>query len=236
MRVAPAMRAPCTIEIPMPPAPITSTVAPSGTRAVLSTAPTPVCTAQPMTHTTSSGVSSATLMAPDTGVITSSAKPARPDAAQHRRAVTRERRAAVHQRARHDPRVVHAAAVLAAHAPVALVARGDRRQHDLVAHRELGDVGADGLDYAGGLVPEHGGSHHGERPVGEREVGVTHPAVTHSYEDFARTRVFDVDVADDFERLLRGFEQGGAHGQDASFSRSSETTRGQRAWTSSTSG
>ena len=51
MRVAPAMRAPCTIEMPMPPAPTTSTVAPSGTRAVLSTAPTPVCTAHPITHT-----------------------------------------------------------------------------------------------------------------------------------------------------------------------------------------
>ena len=39
MRVAPAIRAPCTIEMPIPPAPTTSTVAPSGTRAVLSTAP-----------------------------------------------------------------------------------------------------------------------------------------------------------------------------------------------------
>ena len=76
--VAPATRAPCTIEMPMPPAPATSTVAPSGTRAVLSTAPTPVCTAQPITHAMSSGVSSATLIAPVSVVITNSANPPSP--------------------------------------------------------------------------------------------------------------------------------------------------------------
>ena len=78
IRVAPAMRAPCMIEMPIPPPPATSTVAPSGTFAVFSTAPTPVCTAQPITHAISSGVSSGTLTAPDSGVITSSAKPPTP--------------------------------------------------------------------------------------------------------------------------------------------------------------
>ena len=78
MFVAPAMRAPCMIAIPIPPPPATSTVAPSGTFAVFRTAPTPVCTAQPITHTISSGVSSATLIAPDSGVITYSAKPPTP--------------------------------------------------------------------------------------------------------------------------------------------------------------
>ena len=84
MRVAPAIRAPCTIEMPMPPAPITSTVAPSGTCAVLSTAPTPVCTAQPITHTISSGVSSGTLIAPLTGRDHELGEAGQPDAAQHR--------------------------------------------------------------------------------------------------------------------------------------------------------
>ncbi len=76
--VAPATRAPWTIEMPMPPAPATRTVAPSGTRAVLSTAPTPVCTAHPITHATSSGVSGATLIAPVSVVITYSANPPSP--------------------------------------------------------------------------------------------------------------------------------------------------------------
>ena len=70
MRAAPATRAPCAIAMPTPPAPMTSTVAPGSTRAVLSTAPTPVCTAQPITHAISSGVSSATFTAPDAGVTT----------------------------------------------------------------------------------------------------------------------------------------------------------------------
>ena len=51
MRDAPATRAPCTTDWPIPPRPSTSTVAPGSTRAVLSTAPTPVCTAHPITHT-----------------------------------------------------------------------------------------------------------------------------------------------------------------------------------------
>ena len=54
---APASRAPCTTEMPMPPRPATSTVAPGSTCAVFTTAPTPVWTAQPMTQAISSGVS-----------------------------------------------------------------------------------------------------------------------------------------------------------------------------------
>ena len=95
IRDAPAMRAPCTIEMPMPPAPTTSTVAPSGTFAVLSTAPTPVCTAQPITHTISSGVSSGDLDRARHRRDHELREPAEADAAQHGRAVARERRAPV---------------------------------------------------------------------------------------------------------------------------------------------
>ena len=73
MRAAPAIRAPCTTESPIPPSPSTRTVAPASTRAVLSTAPTPVCTAQPITHRTSSGASAATFTAPVAGSTTYSA-------------------------------------------------------------------------------------------------------------------------------------------------------------------
>ena len=75
---APAARAPCTTERPMPPRPSTSTVAPGSTLAVLSTAPTPVCTAHPITHAVSSGVSSGTFTAPVSLHIAYSAKPPTP--------------------------------------------------------------------------------------------------------------------------------------------------------------
>ena len=232
MRVAPAMRAPCTIAMPIRPR---RPRAPSRLRerAVLSTAPTPVCTAQPITHDLERrvvGNLDRTRHRRDHELR----EPGEPDAAQHGRAVTRERRAPVHQRSRHDRGVVDATAVLAAHAPVARVARGDRREHDLVADRELGHPGADRLDRARGLVAEHGRRRHRERAVGEREVGVADAAVAHPHEHLARTRIFDVDVVDDFERLLGCFEQA-AHGEDASFT-AVRATRGNRAWTSSTSG
>ena len=51
----------------------------------------------------------------------------------------------------------------------------------------------------------------GNWPFGEREVGVTDAAVAHAHEHFARAGIFDVDVVDDFERLLGRFEQGGTH-------------------------
>src|SRR5690606_8823817 len=57
MRPAAAMRAPWMTDWPMPPAPTTSTVWPGRTRARLSTAPTPVTTAQPTRQATSSGTS-----------------------------------------------------------------------------------------------------------------------------------------------------------------------------------
>ena len=73
MRAAAASLAPWVTAIPMPPAPSTRTVAPSSTFAVLSTAPTPVWTAQPITHATSSGTSAPTFTTPASGIIASSA-------------------------------------------------------------------------------------------------------------------------------------------------------------------
>jgi hypothetical protein len=55
-----------------------STVAPSSTLAVFNTAPTPVCTAQPMTQATPNGVSASIFTAPTAGVMTYSANAARP--------------------------------------------------------------------------------------------------------------------------------------------------------------
>ena len=60
MRSAPASAAPLTAERPMPPQPITATVAPGSTLAALKTAPTPVMTPQPTSAARSNGMSSST--------------------------------------------------------------------------------------------------------------------------------------------------------------------------------
>src|SRR5262245_5714179 len=73
IRAAPARRAPCTTERPTPPSPVTSTLAPSSTRASFSTAPTPVWTAQPITQATSSGTSAGMRTAPVAGTSAYSA-------------------------------------------------------------------------------------------------------------------------------------------------------------------
>ena len=75
---APAIRAPCTIDIPMPPRPVTSTVDPTSTFALLNTEPTPVWTAHPMTQAISRGVSWSSLTTADSGTIVFSEKPATP--------------------------------------------------------------------------------------------------------------------------------------------------------------
>ena len=60
-------------ERPTPPQPITATVAPSGTAAVLRTEPMPVATAQPIRAATSSGASRRIGTAPEAGTTASSA-------------------------------------------------------------------------------------------------------------------------------------------------------------------
>ena len=57
IRPAPAMAAPLMQDSPIPPQPITTTVLPTSTLAVLCTAPTPVVTAQPIKAALSSGMS-----------------------------------------------------------------------------------------------------------------------------------------------------------------------------------
>jgi hypothetical protein len=72
---APASRAPCTTDRPTPPSPTTSTDWPSRTAAVLSTAPTPVMTAQPTSAACSSGTASGTGSTARSDTTVCSAKP-----------------------------------------------------------------------------------------------------------------------------------------------------------------
>ena len=74
MRAAPAMRAPCTTAWPTPPQPSTATVEPGWTAAVLSAAPTPVVTPQPISASCSSGTSPLDLTTECSLVVTASAK------------------------------------------------------------------------------------------------------------------------------------------------------------------
>src|SRR4051812_49523354 len=71
-----ANRAPCTTDRPTPPKPTTSTLWPARTFAVLSTAPTPVITAQPTSAACSSGTPSGTGITARSDTTVSSAKPA----------------------------------------------------------------------------------------------------------------------------------------------------------------
>ena len=57
MRPAPAIAAPLTAAMPTPPQPMTATVSPGATLAVLTTAPKPVMTPQPISAARSSGIS-----------------------------------------------------------------------------------------------------------------------------------------------------------------------------------
>ena len=69
--LAPTSAPPWTALRPMPPAPKTAMLAPAGTWAVFSTAPTPVITEQPISAAVSSGISSRMGMAQDSGTMVS---------------------------------------------------------------------------------------------------------------------------------------------------------------------
>jgi hypothetical protein len=204
---APASRAPCTIESPIPPAPITSTVAPSSTCAVLSTAPTPVCTAQPITHAISVGTSLGIFTAPVACVMTLLGEARDAEAAIDDLPAPRQARAAVGERARHDLVRVHAQRVLVAHAPVAGAARRCGSEHHAVARRESDHARSDPLDHARGLVPEHDRqAHRGILGVDDAEIRVTDAAVLHRDANLARPRIGHFEIVDDVERLVLLFE------------------------------
>jgi hypothetical protein len=77
MRPAPASFAPIMTLRPAPPAPKTATLLPGRTRAVLSAAPTPVVTAQPMSAATVRGMSLPSTTQHASGTTVWSAKQAR---------------------------------------------------------------------------------------------------------------------------------------------------------------
>ena len=73
IRPAPARAAPMTHDRPTPPRPMTATLAPAGTAAVLTTAPTPVETQQPMSAATAGSTPSGSAIAAASGTTAAAA-------------------------------------------------------------------------------------------------------------------------------------------------------------------
>ncbi len=129
-------RAPCTIESPTAPSPLTTTEAPAGTFAVLSTAPMPVCTAQPTIAAMSVGRSSGMRTAAVGGYDGALGERRQHQAATHGLSLPRQPRRAVGVRAADQAGVRLAQGPLVAHAPVAAAARRRHGEHHRVARRQ----------------------------------------------------------------------------------------------------
>ncbi len=164
---APAAAAAWTTLSPTPPAPITTTRSPAATRALCSTAPTPVMTAQAMTDAVVNPTPSGTATTCEAWTTTSSANApqrmpcrARRPSARRIGLVSSSRKVAVH-------RVGSPAAAAGARPAVAHEA-----DDDPVAGPHAVDAGADLLDDPRGLVPEHDRHVAAPRPVEGRDVAV----------------------------------------------------------------
>ncbi len=198
IRDAPATAAPITHDSPTPPSPMTATVAPAGTAAVLSTAPTPVVTQQPMSAATAGSVPSGTGIAAAAGTTLASAIVA---IAQYEPGAVAERGLAVEQGVP-VRRGVGAGPHVPAPARATHAARDEPRQRD-----ELADAGRrhalpDGLDDARPLVAHDDRRRAIPLAVADMEVGVAHARGEHPHADLARPRLAQLELADD-DRLPR---------------------------------
>ncbi len=143
----PAMRAPWTTDWPTPPQPITATLDPGCTPAVLRTAPSPVVTPQPSRASCSSARSVATATIDASSTTIASANVPQPHTAVAVRPSGRAKRLAASTAGPSSQwfdRPLHAP-------PARPARRRHRRQHP-VADRGPPDVGADGLDDPAPLV------------------------------------------------------------------------------------
>ena len=186
--LAPASAEPAIAATPTPPQPITATDLPRVTAPVLIAAPMPAITPQPSRPTAAGG---------PTG---------RPSCTGRRRpgSSPRTRRCPAPARARCRValgerhllgRVVGVEAVLqvAALAGPALAADRTPVEDHEVAGSDAGDVGADRLDHAGGLVAEQEREVVVDAALAVVQVGVADPARLHLHQRLTRTGVRHVD-------------------------------------------
>ena len=177
------MRAPWRTDWPTPPQPITVTVAPGFTAAVLSAAPTPVVTPHPMSASCSAGRSVSTFTSIDSSTVISSANVPRPlmpmTLAPSVTVTLADHRVRAH---------LLAQLRLVAQAEEAVAAGGDERGDDGVALRHPGDLGADRQHRARALVPEDRRGREREAAVRHAQVRVADATGVDVHEDVARAR------------------------------------------------
>ena len=207
-RPAPAMAAPWMQLRPTPPQPITATVEPGSTLAVLNTAPTPVVTPQPISAARSRGMSLRIFTSACSWISICSAKRRQVEELVHRRAgVGQPRRVAG---------AAPGASLLVAQRQVAgeavlAVAAVDRQAGDhVVARLHVADLVADRLDDAGRLVAEHGGQRVGVLALHEVQVGVAQPGRGGADQHLARAGRADLHLVD-LEAPGHGLEEGSTH-------------------------
>ncbi|MBA7691931.1 hypothetical protein ES703_100487 [subsurface metagenome] len=80
----------------------------------------------------------------------------------------------------------------------------------MVARLHIGDVGADLLDHARGLMAEHGRQRMRVESFHEVQVGMTEAGDFGADQDFARARIGHADVLD-HERLVDFIQYGSLH-------------------------
>ncbi len=95
-------------------------------------------------------------------------------------------------------------------AVVAGAAEHGQAGHHMIARLDVGDIGADLLDHAGGFVPQHRGQRMRIKPLHEMQVGVAEPGDTGADQHLARSRLLQADVLDD-QRGMRSVQNGGLH-------------------------
>ncbi len=163
---APARLAPSKAENPTPPSPTTATVEPGETRAVLSTAPTPVSTAQPKSAASSNGNSGSILISECRDTVAYSAKAEQPRMMVMRRTVAAQPPRAREQRARGIGRRARFAQCGASlRARQAMPATRHEHQHHVIALLEVIHAGPDSSTVPAASCPSTMGVGRGRSPL-----------------------------------------------------------------------
>ena len=140
---APASRAPWIAPLPIPPQPITTTVSPGLTSAVLTAEPQPVVTPQPRRQARDSGRSSSILTTDASDTVPYWAKVPSSDAAPTSWPSRVPPVGAVDLRPGQDECAEVAQVLVSGRAPAAAPACRQEGRHDVVAHRQVAHAGSD---------------------------------------------------------------------------------------------
>ena len=178
-----------TQDRPTPPSPITATVAPAGTSAVLRTAPTPVETQQPMSAATAGSTPSGSGIAAASGTTVVAGHRADPAVRQHRLAGERRERGRavrepVPERGRHRTRPGPAG-----QAPSTGAARHQPRQRDGLTDPQRPHARPDRVHDPGALVAHHDRRRSRPLAVPDVQVGVADAGGQDPHPDLAGPRL-----------------------------------------------